>query len=537
MLRGVLPEQQLNTLRQAVLAQPDVPPSRTIAQLDLPPAERRPVEILQSLLEKAEKKDPQGVAAAFRTTEGEALQNRLTAIAGGETAEQALTTRKTAQEALRTATTPMREEALGAASRTGQAVAKLESIATSARKEASEAVDFVRRSDRMAESANEWAKNWAPSGGARAADVGAAPRPPGRFTFPGELAQRIPAKAEAAAEASRRAGGQARAAENTLESMRARGIEPITNDKLTGPLQQLLRDPEIATNREANAAIQRIGQMVNDWTGPNGFVDPYALYAIRKNGVQGVIRELNPGMDAASQDKMAASVLSRVTPMIDDLIEKAGGKGFREYTRAFSSGMSQIRAMELADQIRKRYSAGTATVADKQYIVDLVRGESPEVIEELFGSGKYKIGEQMAKDMPLLKELADTIGFDLKFAEQAKAGRAALAELSKEQAGWRLRFPFFTRASTAINEIASALEDKVANQTMERLIQAAQSGRNFDEIIKVLPTAERNAVLRVLRTPADWNRFSTGVATAAAGTQTVEPRNALAPESQNALAE
>jgi hypothetical protein len=223
--------------------------------------------------------------------------------------------------------------------------------------------------------------------------------------------------------------------------------------------------------------------------------------------------------------------------MIDDLIEKAGGKGFREYTRAFSSGMSQIRAMELADQIRKRYSAGTATVADKQYIVDLVRGESPEVIEELFGSGKYKIGEQMAKDMPLLKELADTIGFDLKFAEQAKAGRAALAELSKEQAGWRLRFPFFTRASTAINEIASALEDKVANQTMERLIQAAQSGRNFDEIIKVLPTAERNAVLRVLRTPADWNRFSTGVATAAAGTQTVEPRNALAPESQNALAE
>jgi hypothetical protein len=567
MLRGVLPDEQLNALRQAVLAQPDVPPSRTISQLNLPPAERRPVEILQSLLEKAEKKDPQGVAAAFRTTEGEALQTRLAAIAGGETAEAALTTRKTAQEALRTATTPMREEALAAARRTGEVMPRLETVAEEARATVKANVDFVRRVMPALNKAEDWAANWTPSPGR--VDGQRLPGPIGEAgvrlperalstsTFPGQLAASgrqttvggpfertvideggaIARRVETAAQTAVREGARARAAENTLQSMVDRGLQPITIDKFTRPIDALMRDPEVTTNPTLKNALPQIRQMFEDWTNEFGVVTPEAVAAIRKNGVSGVIQQLMPQADAKTQSRMAASVLSKLRPVIDDAIEKAGGKGWSTYLNTFESGMSQIRAMELADQIRKRYSAGKATAADKQYIVDLVSGESPEVLEELFGSGKYKIGEQMAKDMPLLKELADTIGFDLKFAEQAKAGRAALTELTKEQAGWRVRFPFFTRASTAVNEIASALEDKVANDTMLRLIQAAQSGRNFDAAIMALPASERNKVLSVLRTPAQWNRFATGVATAAAGSQTVEPRNALAPESQNALAE
>ena len=533
MLRGAMPEEQINALRQAVLAAPEgTPPSRVIAQTALP-GEQRPVEMLQALLAKAEAKDPRGVAAAFRTAEGVELENRLAAIAGGETAEAALTTRRGATEALRTGTAPLREEAFAAARRTGEVLPKLDTIAQSARAEASRLVDVARKSERQAAAADEWARTWA-VGGRRQPG---APRPPTALTYPGELKARAGRVGEEAATASLRAGGRARAAENTAQSMRDRGLQPIETRSLTSALIAKLDDPEIGTNREAATAIPRIVQMLEDWTNEQGIITPEALYAIRKNGVAGVIRELNPGMDAKAQDRFAAQVLSNIKPLFDDAIVNAGGKTWPQYMRDYEMGMTQIRAMELADTIRKKYAAGKATPAAKQELIDLIRGESPDVIEEAFGSGKYKISEQMARDMPLLRELADTMGFDLKFAEQAKAGKAALAEFAKEQKGWRIRFPFFTRASTAINEIAMALEDKVANETMAKLIDAARTGRDFDAAIGALPAADRNKVLRVLRTSADWNRFSTGVATAAAGAAVAEPRNALAPNNQNALAE
>lgn len=534
MLRGVLPDEQINALRQAVLAAPEgTPPSRVISQMNLPADERRPVEVLQALLAKAEAKDPQGVANAFRVAEGEALSNRLAAIAGGETAEAALTTRRGATEALRTGTGPLREEAFAAARRTGEVLPKLNTIAQSARAEASRLVDVVRKSERQAAAADEWARTWG-VGGVRQPG---APRPPTALTYPGELKERAGRVGETAAEASLKAGGTARAAENTARSMRDRGLQPIETRNLTSALTAKLDDPEIGTNREAATAIPRIVQMLEDWTNERGIITPEALYAIRKNGVAGVIRELNPGMDAKSQDRFAAQVLSNIKPLFDDAIVNAGGKTWPQYLRDYEMGMTQIRAMELADTIRKKYAAGKATPETKQELMDLIRAEAPGVVEEAFGSGKYKISEQMAKDMPLLRELADTMGFDLKFAEQAKAGKAALGELAKEQSGWRPRFPFFTRASTAINEIAMALEDKVANETMAKIIGAAQSGKNFDAAIAALPAAERNKVLTVMRTPADWNRFSTGVATAAAGAAVAEPRNALAPKNENALAE
>jgi hypothetical protein len=311
--------------------------------------------------------------------------------------------------------------------------------------------------------------------------------------------------------------------------MKDRGLKPITAADLTGPISRQLRNPDIATNREASAALTRINQMLGDWENEFGVVTPEALYAIRKNGVVGVIRELNPGMDAKSQDKLAASVLTKVKPLFDDAIEKAGGKEFKNYLTTFERGMSDIRGMELADQIRKMYKEG-----QKQQIVDLIAGESPDVIEDLFGSGRYKISEEMAKDMPLLRRIADTVGADLKAVQQAAAGRAALSEVKQEKSLIR-KLPWLSRASTSINEAVAALERKMKAETLEVLIRAAQSGRDFNRVLDALPTKERNAFLAQFKNAESWSRFSTQVANAArtyATTQTAEPTNALAAEMQ-----
>lgn len=545
---------EVNALRAAMAAQPDVPASRAAAELDMP--------VLQALLAEAEKKDPRGVVNAFRQREAQNTLNELTRIAGGPTAETARAAREAAKESLSELTGRIREQSLGRARETGIAVPKLERIAAEAKTAAKEATDTVRRLSNAVNKSDDWAQNWVtqsrlveqPDGGF-AREYGRGIGEPGvrlpargeqLYTYPGQLAASgrqttvggpferqvideggaIAGRISKAAEKSVREGARARAAEATLRMKTERGEVPITVGKLTSAVNSALNKPDIAANSQATAALNRINQMFSARALETGIIDPADVYAIRKWGVTSVIDELNPGADAQAKKRLTAKVLSEIKDVLDDAIEDAGGKEFRNYLRSFERGMSDITGMELADQIRKMYKEG-----QKQQIVDLIAGESPDVIEDLFGSGRYKISEEMAKDMPLLRRIADTVGADLKAVQQAAAGRAALTEAQRKTSA-RLRFPFFTRASTAVNEVVAGLEQKIKAETMDVLIRAAQSGRDFNRVLDALPTKERNAFLAQFKNAESWNRFSTQVANAArtyATTETAEPTNALAP--------
>jgi hypothetical protein len=500
---------EVNALRAAMAANPDVPASRAAAELNLP--------VLQALLQRAEQRDPRQVVNAFRQRESQDIVNQLARIAGGPTAETARVARETAKESLGELTGRMREGSLAAAGRTGEVMPKLQTIATEARAEAKKNVDLVRRFSNAVDRAEEWALNWGRLAGAR-------------FSQPGDLAGLIPKRTEQAAEASLRAGGRARAAENTLQSMQDRGLEPITIDKFTAPIDALLRNPDVATNPTLKTALPQIRQMFQDWTNEFGVITPEAVAAIRKNGVNGVIQQLMPTADAKAQSAMAAQVLTKLRPAIDEAIEKAGGKEWTNYLRSFEQGMSSIKGMELADQIRQLYAQGTTE--SKQQIINLVRGESPDVIEELFGSGRYQISKEMAKDMPFLQKLADTLELDAKVVKQAAAGRAALTEAEKKSS-IRLRFPFFTRVSTAVNEVVAGLEQRMKAETLDVLVRAAQSGREFNRVLNQIPASERNVFLAQFKDAETWNNFAGQIAQASQAQVVTEPRNKLAPPSEN----
>lgn len=508
---------EVNALRAAMRAQPDVPASRAAADLDMP--------VLQALLAEAEKKDPRGVVNAFRQREAQNTVNELTRIAGGPTAETARAARETAKESLGDLTGRIREEAIGKARQTNITVPKLDRIAVEAREASKEATDAVRRIGNAVNKSDDWARNWVEQRGIGEAGV----RLPGRVeataTFPGQLAMSgrqttiggpferqvideggaIAGRMSRAAEESVKQGARARAAEATLRMKTQRGEVPITVGKLTSAVTAVLNKPDIAANAQASAALNRINQMLEARAVETGIIDPADVYAIRKWGVTSVIDELNPTADATARKRLTAKVLSEIKPYFDGAIENAGGKEFGNYLRSFERGMSDITGMKLADQIRRMYQQG-----QKQQIVDLIAGESPDVVEDLFGSGRYQISKEMAKDMPLLQRIADTAGTDLKTVEQAAAGRAALTEAQRKTSA-RIRFPFFTRASTAVNEVVAGLEQKMKAETMNTMIRAAQSGREFNRVLDSLPTKERNVFLAQFKNAQSWNKFTTEI--------------------------
>ena len=503
---------EINALRAAMQAQPDAPASRVAADMDLP--------VLQALLKAAEDADPAGVVNAFRKKETQDIANALARMAGGATQTEARAARVTAKETLGDITTPMREEALGAAAQTGRVIPRLEVLAEESRAAAKEAVDRVRRFVPAADRALDWAKSWSASGGARAATVGAAPRPPARYTFPGELAGRADVRATEAAAESLRAGGAARAAENTLQSMKDRGLAPITADKFTGAVDRMLRDPEVALNPTLAKALPQVRQMFDDWAAQNGVITPEAVYAIRKNGVSGVIQQLMPNANAQAQRRMAAEILGRLNPIIDDAIEKAGGKGWKDYLRTFEQGMTQLDEMELAGVLQNEWRKGT--VASKTKILNILSGQDPKFVEKLFGGGKYDITKVLTRDKAFLDKLQSTIGLDFKAAAQAREGRIPLEKIESKR-GVRFRFPFFTQATTATNEVLAAIEAKVSDATADAIVNAAKSGRSFAQLLDALPTAESNKVLAQFKNAQSWNGFSRDVAFAARSSA-VEPK-------------
>ena len=531
---------EVNALRQAMAANPDMPASRAAADLNLP--------VLQALLARAEQRDPRQVVNAFRQRESQDIVNQLSRIAGGPTAETARAARETAKESLSELTGRIREESLEKARETGKVVPKLERIAVEARAASKEATDTVRRLSNAVNKSDDWAQNWVTrsrmveqEGGGFAREYGRGIGEPSvrlpargeqRYTYPGQLAMSgrqttvggpferqvideggvIAGQISKAAEKSVREGARARAAEATLRMKTQRGEVPITVGKLTSAVNSALNKPDIAANSQATAALNRINNMLVDRGMETGIIDPADVYAIRKWGVSSVIDELNPGADAKAKKMLTAKVLSEIKTAFDESIENAGGKEFANYLRSFERGMSDITGMELADNIRKLYAKGTPE--SKQQIIDLVRGESPDVIEDLFGSGRYQISKEMAKDMPFLTKLADTLDLDRKAVEQAAAGRAALTEAEKKGSA-RVRFPFFTRASTAVNEVVAGLEQRMKAETLDVLIRAAQSGREFNRVLNQIPARERNVFLKQFKDAESWNKFAGQVAQAA----------------------
>lgn len=516
---------EMDQVRNAMLANPDALPSRIAADLDYP--------TLSALLKRYEAEDLQNTAALIRRGEVDKFVNELSALAGGETATVARTARGARRKAVVEDTAKLREAAFAKARKTGEVMPLLEVIASRARADAADAVGFVRRMGPAIDRANEWSKTWVASGGARPAG---APRPPAKYTYAAELAQFADDKMTAAAATSREAGGRARAAENTLQSMRDRGLTPIQGSRLVPSLRGLLRDPEIAENAQARAGVEAVVDAIGRWTNDVGVITPEALYAIRKNAVSDAVRKLMPGADEKSVQRFAAKVLSNINPKLDEAIARAGGKEWPEYLSQFSKGMDEIKRMAFFDELRLLAEKNTASSRQKLYRV--IAGEDPEFIEDVFGPERFDINQMVPEQRQLFEDLLVGMRQDRKAAEKAKEGAAAFRRAEKKIGGLRVRFPWFSRLSSIGNEFGRALETALDEKTQDAIIYAAQSGRNFADVLDALPAKDRIAVVRIFQNPNDWPNFVGQIAQAAQA-QAQTPTNYLTPEatttSQNAL--
>ena len=482
-------------------------------------------DMFQALAAYAEKKDPTSYYRALRDLQGADQVNELARIAGGATATEARAAQEASKNALGKITTPMRETELLAAGEAGRVAPVLAEKAARFGEAAAAKVEDVRRFSGAIQRADDWAKTWAPSamgGDVRALGI---PRYPQAGTFPGQLAGKAENVAAQSAESSLLFGEVARDAEKALASLEANGLRPLKSDGLVAAIGQKLANPEVALNPATAPALKRVSQMMQDWTNKFGVITPEALYAIRKNGVTGVIQDLYPAATEKQKAKFAQSIMSEVRPLIDDAIESAGGTGWRSYLKTFESGMHGIEQSKLGAKALEMYRQSPDA------FLKLVRGNDPKAVEKVFGPGSYDIVKEMGAKMAPLEKVAGELERDIAIGKQATAGTQALGDLLNKDT-LRIRFPnLLNRTASIANKTLDVLEGKINEKTMAALSEGMKSGKSAYELLNTLPTSERSKILQILINDKGWAKEATAPMTAFVA-------NALSPrmENRNALA-
>jgi hypothetical protein len=420
----------------------------------------------QALIKNALEKDPQFVRKARLLGERES-RNALAELVGGTTAADVRATNELAKSNLSAITTPMRESSLKRTN-LGQYVAD----------------------EASARAANDLA------------------------VLTGSGAKIDPAQFVA----------QATGAEKALRSV---GIKPLESAPLIQRISATADNPAFAGNDLISGAVKNVADDIAKWTNQGGIIDANALEAIRKNSVNAAIAKLRPGADATAQRNLAAGVLAKIKPAIDDAIEGAGGAGWRDYLTTHAKGMRNIAEKKLTGEAARLWKS------DKDAFVRLVQNESPDVVEKFLGPGNYNIAKELSDDtMSVLQKQAEKRLTELAIKEQVTEGGAALAQLLKQETS-RFRLPSLLNFwASAGNKTLSELEQRIGAKTMAQLTQAMKTPQGAAELLETLPAAERNRVFNLMTKPQTW-KPGTAAATG------IAVKNALAPEqeNQNALAQ
>ena len=443
----------------------------------------------QALIERRLATDPKFTLTLKNMNEQDAV-NELTKIAGGVTETEIRATSEATKRNINAITTPMRDTALARAN-LGRDVAELEARSSSMSQQAAEQVQKVRElvnAGKIAEAGArlELIKRNLPVGLTK-------------YTYKGDLARMADEWATQAANASLDLGQGARMAQGAADSLRSAGIKPLNAPALVANIKSVVNKPEFAGNDVMSAAVKNVADDIAKWTTSGGLIDAVALDAIRKNSVNAAIRQLNPGADATTQKNLAASVLSKLKPIIDDAIESSGGVGYKDYLAKYSEGMASIAEQKLAGKALGLFRNS------KKAFLDLVEGNAPEQVEKILGPGSYDIAKEVSKKtLTVLRDQAAKVTREMNITGQAAEGKEALvALLAQQQSGFRLP-GWFNPKITATNAALDVLERRVGGKSMKILTEAFKTPQGTANLLKTLPSSERNRVLKILSNPTSW---------------------------------
>ena len=248
-----------------------------------------------------------------------------------------------------------------------------------------------------------------------------------------------------AAARSLKLGEDSRSAAEVAANLRAQGLAPLDISGVVNRLRQQASNAEFVSPDRANVFSAFADALERRAAKFGGVIDAAGLHLARREMGQFVANTLK-GSDPQSIRLGTSQLIGEAQPLIDEAIEAAGGKGWKDYLAAFSQGM---RKAEQQDFGRKLAALPEARLNK------VMSGQDPEFVEKNFGPGRFDINaEYFGKDLPTAQKLSGQIGATRSVAQ------TGLEDLSTSQ---RLGLPAGAAART---------EEAFKPGTANRMVQA-----------------------------------------------------------------
>jgi hypothetical protein len=513
--RQAIGPQQLQRARAALQAAAgeDITAAQALARLT-ETGEQLNLPVAQALLRRAAERDPDFFTTLFSQQDMARLRT-LEELAGGTNQTAANEARREMQKLLNERLIPTLKTEIEAANIAGRMVPRMQQQISDLEGAAAGKVEDVRRMTAAAERARA----------TQEVPVPGFPRVSTQITYRGDLARAADQFAEDAAAGSLRLGEAARFKQAAMQSLEAHGQRPLTADSINRAIQTRLADPRLAPgNRDLQTALTRVREDIAQWTNADGIIDAWALDTIRKNSINAYVNSLP--LNPKQARSLAADLTEQIRPVLIDAMETAGGTGYRQYLQDYARGMQLIGQSKLGAEAMKLYAENPTG------FIKLVEGNDPKRIRQIFGPGSDNIFKELsANTQRRLGGIANELKREAAIDAQATAGEKALVDLMKDNLSL-LRFPNFLNVyATGYNNAVAALEQKVGRRTLEILTEAAKSAKSFDDLLNVLPTADRNVVLRALQDPTTFQASQPVVGGLAAGVS--QPARNPSPQTLN----
>ena len=426
---------------------------------------------IQSLAEAAAQRDASNALRQKIGQQTAVEENTLARMAGGPTQTSAMQEAERMKAALNAQTGPMREQALGGANKTTATVQRAEEISKKGR------------------------------------EFGVPPGESNAYLYPPGSTEREVALATA------------KSAEDRLAAIKAAGLEPLNVNGMVSSIEKKLSTPDIGIPDLNAKALSNVASKLREWSDKNGAITGEALYAIRKSAINDVIDQLMPAASQSAKNARAASVMTEVKPMIDNAIEKAGGKGWKDYLQTYEMGMRGIDQTKMAAQLMDLYRT------NKPGFAKLVGGNDTAAVEAIFGPGSYDIVKEMGSKIEQLRPIASNIERTESMGRLARAGAEDLQAIIKANTSG-FRIPSFVPKSTVPNAVLTEMQSRLSTKVLDQLERGFQSGASLNELLSKVPTQHRDFVARAIMRSLESMGGARGL-----------PANMLAPSNQNALSQ
>lgn len=291
--------------------------------------------------------------------------------------------------------------------------------------------------------------------------------------------------ASAAGDAAQMAGKlttEAQYAQRVLADLESAGLRPLETSTILTKIAELAKDPKLAGLKEMDTALSQIGKELKRWTTADGYINPIALDAIRKNAVNSVVTRLMGNASPTQQQQLAGKLTASLRPIIVDAVEQAGGKGYGAYLKQYSEGLQEVAKQKLSGEAMRLYQKSP------QQFVDLVQGNSPDVVEKFLGPGNYNLGTELAQDaLTKLRTIADVTQRGMLAAEQATKGQKTYRDILTKNIP-RIKLPWgLSPSGAAINKGLDVLERKLGEGVMRKIAEAAKTAQSYDDLLQSLP--------------------------------------------------